>query len=503
MLRHCVQGARVQQKRSWRWCHRHQHLPKRYFGISRNPDPLSSINTIGDDNDTDIDITSADGVASPVTADDLEYGEIERDSNFMSRQMNAMSAWQDDDDDSNDGDDGFDLFHGSGFGKGRDSEYNDDDDDDADNMDQIQSIADAAFHERQQKIKDELDQRTGRLWTDEWIISEEEWLANKSWDDIEEWKPELATRKSLESVKVFDGGVPTLQQLSELNLPPSLPSHPGHGSPKTYAIHRKKQIRSRLRMAIQLSIHDDLQKILQMESWSDKQEAVDDLFEVIEDRVREREPVLGKLPDFGTMVENGLEQVLRMVQSRMRGTATKADDDTDNTDTTADEEAATTNKDKEVDILDVAGANAEELVPVFMDISNVKNPPNSAFLSESNEAGVPNLIYPLNVHHREGVGRMVEEWELAANKETKRIMMRDATKAIASKIVGAANCCDTAVSDNMKGAARVLVTGKRGVGKVSVFLAGVYSAIYCSPLLIYCDFVLSYFRPVRLLLLLV
>lgn len=499
MLRHCVQGARVQQKRSWRWCsslvssssldydnsssgaytnsqhhyHRHQHLPKRYFGISRNPDPLTrhgSINTVGDDNDADIDVASADGVASPVTADDLEYGEIERDSNFMSRQMNTMSAWQDDDDDGNDGDDGFDLFDGSGFGKGGDSEYNDNDDDDADNMDQ-QSIADAAFHERQQKIKDELDQRTGRLWTDEWIISEEEWLANKTWDDIEEWKPELATRKSLESVKVFDGGVPTLQQLSELNLPPSLSSHPGHGSPKTYAIHRKKQIRSRLRMAIQLSIHDDLQKILQMESWSDKQEAVDDLFEVIEDRVREREPVLGKQPDFGIMVENGLEQVLRMVQSRMRGTATKVDDDTDNTDTTADEEAATTNKDKEEDILDVAGANVEELVPVFMDISNVKNPPNSAFLSESNEAGVPNLIYPLNVHHREGVGRMVEEWELAANKETKRIMMRDATKAIASKIVGAANCCDTAVSDNVKGAARVLVTGKRGVGKVSVFFS--------------------------------
>jgi small subunit ribosomal protein S29 len=428
---------------------------------------------------------SADGVASPVTADDLEYGEIEKDSNFMSRQMNAMSAWQDDDD-SNYGDDNFDLFDGSGFGKGGDSEYNDNDDDDDANMDQ-QSIADAAFHERQQKIKDELDQRTGRLWTDEWIISEEEWLANKSWDDIEEWKPELATRKSLESVKVFDGGVPTLQQLSELNLPPSLSSHPGHGSPKNYAIHRKKQIRSRLRMAIQLSIHDDLQRILQMESWSDKQEAVDDLFEVIEDRVREREPVLGKLPDFGTMVENGLEQVLRMVQSRMRGTATKVDDDTDadNTDTTADEEAATTNKDKEEDILDVAGANAEELVPVFMDISNVKNPPNSAFLSESNEAGVPNLIYPLNVHHREGVGRMVEEWELAANKETKRIMMRDATKAIASKIVGATNCCDTAVSDNVKGAARVLVTGKRGVGKTAALAGIVASARVSGHIVVY------------------
>ena len=45
--------------------------------------------------------------------------------------------------------------------------------------------------------------------------------------------------------------------------------------------------------------------------------------------------------------------------------------------------------------------------------------------------------------------------------------MRDATKAIASKIVDATNCCDSSVSDSEKGAARVLVTGKRGVGKVS------------------------------------
>ena len=51
--------------------------------------------------------------------------------------------------------------------------------------------------------------------------------------------------------------------------------------------------------------------------------------------------------------------------------------------------------------------------------------------------------------------------------------MRDATKVIASKIVGAAKCCDSAMSDSEKGAARVLVTGKRGVGKVSVSVISV------------------------------
>ena len=441
--------------------HQGHQVTKRYFGISRHPDTLAKHGSINSIEDDDTEGFTGGNTAAPVTADDLEYGEI-GEANAMSLKMKALStAWQDDSDDGGADDDAFDIFDTSDFGKDGDDE--DDVDDEA--------ITDAAFHARQQQIKEELDQRTGRLWTDEWIISEEEWLSNKSWDDIEEWKPQLATRKSLESVKVFEGGVPTLQQLSELDLPPSLSDHPGHGSPKQYATYRKNQIRSRFRTAIQLSIHDDLQKILKMESWSDKQEAVDALFEVIEDRVREREPVLGKLPDFGVMVENGLEQVLRIVQSRMRGAASKINDVGDHSSeesNNADGEETATKEEsnKNNDVLNIV--NKEEVVPIFMDVANVKDTPNSGFLTESNDAGIPNLLYPLNVHHREGVGRMVEEWELAANKETRRIMMRDATKAIASKIVNASNCCDSEVTESEKGAARVLVTGKRGVGKVSL-----------------------------------
>ena len=56
---------------------------------------------------------------------------------------------------------------------------------------------------------------------------------------------------------------------------------------------------------------------------------------------------------------------------------------------------------------------------------------------------------------------------MAANKETKRIMMRDGMKEIAAKIVEAAHCCsDDMVEEDKKGAARVFVTGKSGVGKV-------------------------------------
>lgn len=215
-----------------------------------------------------------------------------------------------------------------------------------------------------------------------------------------------------------------------------------------------------------------------MTSWEEKQEGVDGLFEVIEERVREREPILGKLPDFKNMVEDGLEQVLRMVQSRMRGAAAAAaatataNDDVGGVESSAGEVAKATNTD---DVTDVMGVKKETSVPIFMDLLAVKSgdssgdkasPSLSNFFTKSNDGGVPNLVYPLKVHHDEGVGRMVEEWELAANKETKRIMMRDAMKEIASKVVESANCCGGDVSEDMKGAAKVFVVGKRGVGKV-------------------------------------
>eukprot|EP00970_Alexandrium_tamarense_P003089 scaffold462_cov181-Alexandrium_tamarense.AAC.7 len=222
-----------------------------------------------------------------------------------------------------------------------------------------------------------------------------------------------------------------------------------------------------------------------MTSWEEKQEGVDGLFEVIEERVREREPILGKLPDFKNMVEDGLEQVLRMVQSRMRGAAAAtatANDDEGGVESSAGEVAKATNTD---DITDVMGVKKETSVPIFMDLLAVKSgdssgdkasPSLSNFFTKSNDGGVLNLVYPLKVHHDEGVGRMVEEWELAANKETKRIMMRDAMKEIASKVVESANCCGGDVSDDMKGAAKVFVVGKRGVGKTAALAGLVASA---------------------------
>lgn len=228
---------------------------------------------------------------------------------------------------------------------------------------------------------------------------------------------------------------------------------------------------------------------------------MDALFEVIEERVKEKEPILAKLPDFKEKVEDGLEQVLRMVQSRARGIHKKNDVDANDKNATNEEESGDSSnttspppleqktKQELENVIDVMGIKQDPAVPVFMDLlkaaksqenksaststddkgeSNTNSKKSlSTFFTQSNESNVPNLIYPLNVHHNDGVGRMVEEWELAANKETKRIMMRDGMKEIAAKIVEAAHCCnDDMVEEDEKGAARVFVTGKRGVGKV-------------------------------------
>lgn len=451
-----------------------------------------------------------------MTADDLEYDELlgldDNDGKSKKGQEAAMRGFLEEEG-AND--------YGDIFGENTISPSNiyGNDEEELDE----QALADAAYAAKQEIINEELDKRTGRLWTDEWIISDEEWLADESMEDIEDWRPTNATRKSIESVKVFEGGVPTLGEMSRLELPGQLPPHPGSGQPAKYAMFRKRQLNKRLQMSIQLAIHDDLQKILTMEAWEEKQEAVDGLFEVIDERVREREPVLAKLPEFSDMVEDGLEKVLAMVQTRMQGAASAAKDN--DAGESADEEGeakegseggaivSKKNAEKDVEeVIDAMGVNKVAPTPIFMDIlaasrqvkqqgksnnddEDTAETPSSnkpsilKFFSESNDDDVPNLLYPLNVHAREGTGRMVEEWQLTANKDTKRIMMRDSMREIASKVVEAANCCsdedDESGVEKEKGAARVFVAGERGAGKTAALAGMVASARLSGHIVVY------------------
>jgi hypothetical protein len=129
---------------------------------------------------------------------------------------------------------------------------------------------------------------------------------------------------------------------------------------------------------------------------------------------------LGMHPDFGTWVERGLEEYLRLVNSGSLSTTRKE----------------------------------EDAAPVFMDCYNSE---------EGKSVVVPKILNPLQPHKLHGPGRMVEEWEMAAHKETKRILIRDCTRSIAQIL-------------EENDAARIFVHGRRGVGKSAVLASIVASA---------------------------
>jgi len=532
MLRQCIQGATRQRSSCRQWSSlpstwdqsqgddtqkpRHplilrtnqnkNHVTKRHFSISRYTDKLTqhgTINTLDDDESG----SAGDDRKTP-TADDLEYDEILGiDDDGKQNEGSDDAAMRELSNDYGD------IFADTAA-KPTNPYGNDEEEQDE------EALADAAYAAKQEIINAELDKRTGRLWTEDWVISDEEWLADESFEDIEDWRPTNATRKSMESVQVWEGGVPTLLEMSRLELPEQLPPHPGSGNPAKYATFRKRQQQKKLHMSIQLAIHDDLQRILGMVSWEEKQEAVDDLFEVVEERVREREPVMAKLPDFSNLVEVGLQKVLGMVQERMQGAAKEGANDAV-AENAADGEskegsevnsAAVAPKQDVEEVIDAMGVNKVVPAPIFMDIlaatrqvehrgnsnnddeDSAETPSNNKpsilkFFSESNDDDVPNLLYPLNIHHRDGTGRMVEEWQLTANKDTKRIMMRDAMREIASKVVESANCCsdgdDESGVEKKKGAARVFVSGERVVGKTAALAGMVASARLSGHIVVY------------------
>ena len=101
----------------------------------------------------------------------------------------------------------------------------------------------------------------------------------------------------------------------------------------------------------------------------------------------------------------------------------------------------------------------EKSVPIFMDCYG----PGC-----TEEQNVPDILKPLRFYPRAkgwGQGKMLEEWELSADKETKRIMLRESTRRIAQL-----------VEKGETTPQRVLVHGRRGVGKTAALAAIVASA---------------------------
>ena len=71
-------------------------------------------------------------------------------------------------------------------------------------------------YERRQKIRDELDSRTGRLWEDPWALTDEDWSSGKTFDDLPDWSEQLCSRISKERVKLHPGKCVGLQKLCPL-----------------------------------------------------------------------------------------------------------------------------------------------------------------------------------------------------------------------------------------------------------------------------------------------
>jgi hypothetical protein len=185
---------------------------------------------------------------------------------------------------------------------------------------------------------------------------------------------------------------------------------------------------------------EKVENIFQLPSWEDKQDSVDELFESVEEELKGREEILGLHPNFGKWVEKSLEEYLRSVQKDKASSSPvaavkKAEGATEDAGE-EEETSATAEPSEELD--------DESAHPVFMDCFSPDDP----------DAMVPTVLNPLKPHHNHGPGKMVEEWQLSAHKMTKRILLRQCTRAIAQTL-------------EENAASRIYVHGRQGTGKVS------------------------------------
>eukprot|EP00522_Entomoneis_paludosa_P015801 CAMPEP_0172453632 /NCGR_PEP_ID=MMETSP1065-20121228/10858_1 /TAXON_ID=265537 /ORGANISM="Amphiprora paludosa, Strain CCMP125" /LENGTH=928 /DNA_ID=CAMNT_0013205819 /DNA_START=149 /DNA_END=2935 /DNA_ORIENTATION=- len=101
----------------------------------------------------------------------------------------------------------------------------------------------------------------------------------------------------------------------------------------------------------------------------------------------------------------------------------------------------------------------KEAVPIFMDVFDENQ-------ASEDENAVPSILYPLEYRERQTKeGRMMEEWELAARKDSKRIMLRQSMRKVAQVLDG----CETTPK-------RVLMYGRHGVGKTAAMAGLVATA---------------------------
>lgn len=310
------------------------------------------------------------------------------------------------------------------------------DDEDAANADPVRLLEKQRLNDA--VIRAELEKKTGRGWTDE-LDTEQMMNSNETFADLPDWSPRFVSRISNDRIQLYPDKIPTLDALAILPLHPPPPPNPGLGKRRAYALYRKRALYQNILERVREMVQEDrLASIRALESWEDKQDAVDDLFDEITKTLQRQETILGKHPLFEEWVEKALEEHLQQIQSDKEGSAEPT-------------------------------AAQSPRVPIFMDCFG---PEDSA------DSVVPKILSPLKVWERGNMcGRMVEEWQLSAHKVSKRIMLRHCTQIIASKVLPNA--------ETGKQQARILVTGRQGVGKSAALAAIVASARTSGAIVLY------------------
>ena len=274
----------------------------------------------------------------------------------------------------------------------------------------------------------------GRLWEDPLHITDEEWSSETWWEDLPDWTPEVISAEALNRVIVLDK-VLTLHQLSTLPLPPPAPVVPAH-EPKKYAAYRQEVERTLIASKVRALADTRVQHILQLDS-EFQQDAIDELFELVEAEMRQAQGVLAieretkekftqpPQAKFELMVEDALSDYLKEVYADQLKKSQSEQDK------------------KELQSSDQSQLITDQTAkPVFMDV----------FKSSLGK----DRVYAVTG----ASGGIVEEWDMSANKNTRRILLRRCIREVAKHIVEAENNTDNP-------ATKIFVKGHRGVGKVS------------------------------------
>lgn len=469
--------------------------------VGTTPQYLASISsrcfTTGDDHDNQ----NSDGKKG------TENNDVAASWNLDDLQNDKYDKYDDDDDAQ--------MF------RTNDYEITEDDEDE----DEDGAVERERYRLQQIAINAELDTRTGRPWSDPWEITDDQWMnPNSTSETLPDWSPEHVSRISLERIQLFDGGIPTLKELSELEMmTPASQSgvvlHPSRNA-KKYANYRKSSYYTAVVDVVHELAKDRVDHLLheaatvaaaakttaevKTEEWYNRRDQVDSLFETIQDEAKKHEhmDILSKHPHFSEWVDRALEDYLRQVQKdeRLLITTNKevedASNDTDPASTTAMAnegkhiiDGKETGEEGEDDGTKAAGAAVidedEKVVrPIFMDcydptVDGIDGGGSGGGGNEDRiyapntkkNVMVPEILSPLSVHKNGNPGRMVEDWELAAHATTKRIMIRDCTKQIAKHLLED----DDNGGGDAGGGKRIYVHGKRGVGKTSVLASIVAS----------------------------